>query len=390
MYHFDQQNYDVIVIGDVSARRLSGGDPSVWSKIEELVRLKGTGLLMIGGQESFSAGGWLSTPIAEVMPVHMDGGGQVEEPVQLLPTPITRNDYVMKIGPDAVASETLLRKLPALPGYTRLGRRKDAAVVVGQSANGIPLLVRQQYGRGRSVALALDETHRWQQLGQSQRPRSNEGIDAHARFWRQLMLYLAQQEETEGSVWIKPDLRRVNVGGKVGFSVGVRGKTGLDLPDGRFELQAIGPDGKPLPDPIPTARDKENDRGNFWKTDQPGEYKLIVKGAAKDADGAQVSGESFARFLVFQDDTELLRPAADHDFMSRLAQTGGGQAHLADELPKFLDDEAGKPLVNAGPKICYIPDWRSTKLGVFPPTLFAVFVVLLGLEWGLRRWWGMV
>lgn len=388
LYRFDQQAYDVIVIGDVSARRL--GSPSDWAKIEEMVRVKGAGLLMMGGKDGLSTGGWQGTPIADALPVILDGGGQTDEPVQLLPSPLGRNDYVMKIASDAAASEVLWRKLPALPGFTRLGRRKDAAVVIGQSANGTPLLVRQQYSKGRTAALALDETYRWQQLGQNFRPRTNEGIDAHTRFWRQLLLYLAQQDETEGSVWIKPDLRRINVGGKVGFAVGVRGKTGMDLPDGKFEIQAIGPDGKPLPDPIPTARDKESDRGTFWKTDQPGEYKLIVKGTAKDADGSTVSGESFARFLAFQDDTELLRPAADHDFLSRIAQTGGGQAHLADELPKFLQDEGGKPLANAGPKIRYYPDWRSKELGSFPPILLAVFVVLLALEWGLRRWWGMV
>lgn len=390
LYQFDAQAYDVIIIGDVTSRRLAGGDPRNLSKIEELVRLKGAGLLMIGGQDAFSAGSWMNTPVGDAMPVLMDAGGQVDEPVQLLPTPLSRGDYVMKIGPDPVASETLWRKLPALPGFTRLGRRKEAAVVIGQSANGTPLLVRQQYGRGRTAAFALDMTYLWQQLGQFQNPRTTEGIDAHARFWRQLLLYLAQQEETEGSVWIKPDVRRISVGSKIPFSTGVRGKTGLDLPDAKFNIQVEGPDGKPLPDPVPTTRDKDADRGTFWKTEQPGEYKFKVKGAAKDADGTAIEGEAFARVIVFQDDTELLRPAADHDFMARLAQAGGGEAKLADDLPKFLEDLAGKPLTGVGMKVRYLPDWRATKLGAFPPMLFGLFVMLLGLEWGLRRWWGMV
>ena len=307
----------------------------------------------------------------------------------MVPAATAGGDFLMRIGVDPSTSGLLWRKLPSLPGFTRLGKRKDGAAVVAESSSGVPLLVRQNYGKGRTAAFALDETWRWQQLGQTRRPRNNEGIDAHAKFWRQLMLYLAQQEETEGSVWIKPDVRRIPVGGKINFGVGVRGKTGLDLADGHFEVQVIGPAG-PLPEPITTTRTGDADRGTFWKTDQPGEYRLVVKGTAKDVDGSSVSGEATARFLAFQDDTELLRPAANHDFLTRLAQAGGGAFHMIDELPRFLEQLPNIGVGNAAPKLKYIPDWRSTKLGVFPPMLFGLFVGLLGFEWGLRRWWGMV
>jgi hypothetical protein len=295
----------------------------------------------------------------------------------------------MRLQPDALANEQLWKKLPALPGYSKIGRRKDGAVVIGESSNGVPLLVRQDYGKGRTAALALDMTYLWLQLGQNQRPRTTEGQDAHTRFWRQLVLYLAHQEETEGSVWIKPEVRRVPVGGKVPFGVGVRGKTGVELPDAVYEVRAISPDGKSIPN-ITVTRDKEADRGSFLKTEQPGEYQLLVKATAKDVDGTPVSDEAKARFLVYEDDTELLRPAADHQFLARLAAAGGGRSYLADELPKFLAELPSKPLAQAGAKVQYWPDWRSNQLSVFPPILLAIFVALLSLEWGLRRWWGLV
>ena len=161
-----------------------------------------------------------------------------------------------------------------------------------------------------------------------------------------MVLYLAHQEETEGSVWIKPDLRRVPVGGKVPFGVGVRGKTGVDLPDAVYEVRAISPDGKPIPN-VTVSRDRDSDGGSFWKTEQPGEYQLLVKATAKDVDGTPVSDEAKARFLVYQDDTELLRPAADHQFLARLATAGGGRAYIADELPKFLHELPSEPLAQA-------------------------------------------
>lgn len=389
LYNFDRQAYDVIVIGDVSARRFCGGDPTILRKVEELVRTKGVGLVMLGGQESLAAGGWLGTAVADALPVMLESTVQMDEPVRLLPAPTAVNDFLMRIGPDPKSSEVLWRKLPTLPGFTRLGRRKEAAAIIGESQSGLPLLVRQNYGKGRAAVLALDETWRWQQLGQSRQPRNNEGIEVHSKFWRQFMLYLAQQEETEGSVWIKPDVRRVPVGGKVNYGVGVRGKSGLDLADGQYEIQVIGPAG-PLPEPLAVTRTGDADRGSFWKTDLPGEYQIVVKGSAKDADGGNVAGEAKARFLAYQDDTELLRPAANHDFLARLAQSGGGSFHMADELPQFLEKLPQSDPANAPGRMKYFPDWRSHTLGAFPPILLVLFVTLLGLEWGLRRWWGMV
>jgi hypothetical protein len=344
---------------------------------------------MLGGQESFAPGGWANTPVANALPVALDAGGQVDEPVQLLPAPAARGDFLMRLLPDAAANDDLWRRLPALPGWSRFGRRKDGATVVGQAAGGAPLYARQFYGAGRSAALAVDMTYLWQQLGQQQRPRTTDGIDAHARFWRQMVLWLAKQEETSGSVWVKPDVRRVAAGSKLGFSVGVRGKSGLDLTDGKFEVSVVGPAG-PLPDPLPVTRVSDVDRGTFWKTDAPGEYALTVKGKATDADNSSIEGEAVARFIVYQDDTELLRPAADHDFLTRLSQAGGGDFHLADQLTQYLEELPARPSASTPAKVRYFPDWRSPRLGAFPPLLLALFTAVLGAEWALRRWWGMV
>jgi hypothetical protein len=175
----------------------------------------------------------------------------------------------------------------------------------------------------------------------------------------------------------------------VTFTVGLRGKTGVDLPEGQFEVSVKPPGGVAL-EPVPTAAEREGQKGAFWKTEKPGEYTLVVRGKGKDVDGSEVSGETRARFIVYRDDTELLRQAADHDFLRKLATAGGGKFYRADELPKVLRElertapEAGRQ------KAVYWPDWRRAALGGFLPGLFVAFVAVLGLEWGLRRYWGMV
>lgn len=389
IYSFEKQAYDVILIGDVSARRFTGGRNDLLRQIEQLVKVRGTGLAMLGGIDSFGAGGWARTPIGEALPTEMDGGGQSDEPVQLLPLPAARDEFLLRLLPDTALNEALWRKLPSLPGFSQLGRRKDGATTIAQSAGGVPLYVRRFYGNGRTIALGVDMTYLWQQLGQMARPRTTEGLDAHTRFWRQMVLWLGRQEETEGSVWIKPDVRRVAAGSKLNFGVGVRGKSGLDLANGQYEVTVTAPAGA-LPGTIPVARIGELERGSFWKTENPGEYNISVKAKANDVDNTPVEGVASARFIVYQDDTELLRPAADHDFLTRLAQAGGGQFHVADELPKYLQDLPLQAAASAPPKTRYYPDWRSADLGFFQPLLFGLFVLVLGGEWALRRWWGMV
>jgi uncharacterized membrane protein len=388
-FNFDKQAYDVIILGDLSARVLTGGDGRVLKKIDELVRDKGVGLMVLGGQFSFGNGDWQGTPLADLLPVQLNVPGQSppDVPVTMVPTREGSTDYLMRLLPDPAKNDELWKRLPKLSGYTKLGRRKDGAVVLAQSLeNSEPLLVRQTVGKGRVIAFAADTTARWKGLGL---PKTREGFDLFNRFWKQTALWLAHQEETEGSVWVKPDLRRLPAGGKVSFGLGLRGKTGLDLPAAQFEVQVFAP-GQSAPETVPTARERDGERGTFWKTEKPGEYRIRVSGHGKDADGTEIKGEASARFLVYQDDTEMLRQAADHDFLTRLAQQGGGKFYRADELPRFLQELKSKPQPEGKQKVQLWPDWKQSRTGGFLPSLLIAFVAVLAAEWGLRRYWGMV
>ena len=117
---------------------------------------------------------------------------------------------------------------------------------------------------------------------------------------------------------------------------------------------------------------------------------IVVNGRGKDTDGSAITGDASARILIYQDDTETLRQAADHDFLTKLAAAGGGKFHRADELPRFLESLAAQSPAAGRQKAVYWPDWRSAQTTGFLPALFVAFVAVLGFEWGLRRYWGMV
>jgi len=399
LLQLDKRHYDVIILGDLSIRRLQHLDPnrpetgegSLVAEIAKQVKDRGAGLLVTGGYESLANSDWPGTLLADILPVELDASGHVDAEIQMEPTAKGLSHYVMRLVDNAEANKQLWSRLPKLDGMNRMGRVKPGATVLAERAgSGEPVLVGMDYGKGRTLAFGADTTWRWELLGQ---PKSNEGIEAHAHFWKQLIYWLAHQDKGEGSIQVKLDARRLPTGGKLDFSVGMIGKEG----------ETIGPSRSPryevtVEDPqknqgrVGTAREGETERGHFWKTEQPGEYQLVVRGWYKDEKGQEISGGEPARtrFLVYQDNSELMRRAADHDFLAKLANAGGGKFFPAEELPRFLSDLQKLPLPQGGPKANLWPDWRRHTLSGFLTLFFLLFVCLLSAEWFLRRRWGMV
>jgi uncharacterized membrane protein len=397
LFQFEKQHYDVIILGDITARRLSAGDARALTAINKLVSEKGVGLMMIGGYESFANSDWENTDIAKLLPVELDATGQIDAPIQMVPAREGMRHYLLRLSEREADNNTLWNKLPKLDGMTKLGRPKPGALVFAESTTGQPILVGlPSYGKGRTLAFAGDTTWRWR--------RTEDGLVAHARFWRQLVLWLARRDEADGNVIVVPDTRRMAAGGKLGFAVRLRGKGGVDIPekDAHFEVTVKGPEG--VETKVPTAREHGDERGTFWKTDMPGEYVIVATGRGTDTDGKPLENlaPAQARFVVYRDEAEMTRQAADHDFLRRLANAGGGAAHQPEELKQFLKSLGNLPLPQSRPKTKLWPDWRRT-----PPSdrlrdqvaalsssgilaSFLVFVTLLCLEWGLRRYWGFV
>jgi uncharacterized membrane protein len=400
-FDFAKQHYDVIVIGDVSAKRFARGNPGVFKQIGEMVRAKGTGLLMLGGNETFANSDWqtFGAELADLLPVKFDAPGQVEGLVRMEPTPagLQNHGYLLRLTDQGDGRDVWDRVLDELDGMTRLGSVRPDATVLATKSGGEPVLVGGKRGEGRTLAFAGDTTWKaWR--------RSLPAIAAYERFWKQVVLWLARQEAAEGNLRVIPDTRRLAAGNneRLGFSVGLTGKGGVPVKDPRFTVKVIGPQ-KDVTE-VATAPEHGLERGSFWKTNAPGEYVIEATGTGKDADGAEVKGTARARFLAYAQDLETLRPGADHDLLAKLAAAGGGKFHLAGEreLVQFLEELRSQPGAQGRPKAELWPDWRrnpasdSTRDQVSALWMsgalvcFLVFTSLLCVEWFLRRRCGMV
>jgi uncharacterized membrane protein len=418
---FDVLNeaYDAIIIGDVSLERLATLNPKLVENIEKLVREKGVGLLMTGGIDSFggtpgiTGQSWRDTPIGNLLPVEIpEPTPQVDASTEIKPTLDGFGKYIMKLDPDPKKNAKIWADLgdlayTRLGGYTFIGKPKATATPyatarrVGVGGEEHPLLVGHDVGKGRVLAFGADQTWKWVNFGSEETPKNRDdptpGQGLHARFWKQMVLWLAHQEEIEGNVFVRPDLRRLSVNGKNTLRMGIKDKhTDLVL-NPKLRYQVLAPGEKP--DQNRAKPPERADKGEYratYEPKEPGEYRVLVWGEGKDPDGTEIKGDAESRFIVYPDiSDELLRPAARDDFLLGLENTANGvtpdTVRRADKLPGFLEEEfLKKPLKLTTAKPRLHPDWRRNGSPWFLPTVLIIFVVVLSLEWGLRRVWGMV
>ncbi len=389
---FQNGDFDVVILDDVDARALS---LSSWQTLAERVR-GGVGLMMTGGYHSFGPGGFRATPLADVLPLDIGPAErqnfdepprtdvQLPGPVRMKPAaPIGVNHPIMQLA-DAGDSAAVWSNLPPLDGANLIDRRdlKPNAAVLAEADDSRhhPLLVAGQPGDGRVLAFAGDSTWRWQMQGFG---------EAHRRFWRQAVLWLAKKDEqTEGRVWIKLAGRRVMRGTRVDFTLGAENARGEPEIAARPTVTIETPDGRSV-DVRPT---KSGDHWSaiFRETDKPGDYQIKVSGTFSGTGDKTVpdtlTGTAEARFLVPNQDVELDRPAAEPSLMAQLAEmtaTAGGKALAPEELPALLAKLAAEP-----PTLHEEVVAKTTYWDTWP--FFLVFVALLGSEWYLRKRWGLV
>ena len=436
----EAQGYDVVIVGNVSYELLASADSKLPGQLIDRVTKKGAGLLFLGGEVAFTGypaapAGVPGTPGArewafgDLLPVVPSPGdiidtatkdGKTLRSYQTVPTAKGLDDSVLTLDRDPARSRELWDQLnaggrpprPRVSGLVRMAKKPgatlyawatndDATVPAGSlhvekgKEKGDALLVGHQIGegaKGRVLAFGGYDSYLWERLGQ---PKARQGTELHHRFWRQCVLWLAHQEEEEGQVYARPEFRRLAVGGDQTIRVGVKSALGGEEPNPELEVKVLPP-GSTDEEKAPRQTLLRDAKGAkvLFRPPLPGEYTVVVTAPLKDKDGNVVPGQKLrgtARFLAYPEvSDEMLNVAADHRFLERLSSAGGGKALRLEDLSAYLRELKGQSLDVLKPKPRYYPDWRRNHSKGFLPAWLVLFVALLGVEWGLRRYWGMV
>lgn len=364
---------DVVFVDNVDADGLSR---TTWRTMAELVE-SGAGLAMIGGRQSFGPGGHRET-LGDILPVtpgraeRQSLGAPLREDVHL-PGPLkmvaSARHPIVELGDD-VWSE-----LPPLKGANRLGNDFKANAQVIATSDGArpqPLLVIGQPGLGRVLAFAGDSTWQWVLTGHR---------EAHQRFWRQAVLWLAKKDDDpNATVYVDLASRRVPAGSRLDLVAGVRSVEENEAANGiRYEAAVTRPDGRVVELPLPGGGVRTT--GVYTDTVEAGDYRMTVSAFR----GEEKLGDAQSRFNVPRRDLELERPGAEPDTLARLAQAteaDGGRTLALEELPTLLAELAAKELDERREVVA-----RTTLYDKWP--LLLIFAGLMTSEWLVRRGAGM-
>lgn len=362
--------YEGIIIGTVEASYFT---PTQQSLLRAFVDRRGGGVLFLGGRASLSDGGYAASDLKDILPVVLGDrkGTFVRDKAHLELTTNGSENLALRIEEDAARNNERWKKLPFLADYQNPGTVKPGAIVHVNAlteSGKLPLLITQNYGRGRTAVLATGGTWRWQ-MSQPLEDKS------HEMFWQQLTRWLVAG--TPGTVLASTTQTVFTDDPKIPLRAEVRGKTYELQPDGQVEARVSGPAGSAQtvvlqPDPVhPGVYTGE------YAADQPGSY-LVEMVASHNGERTGTDTIAFRR----EDGVaESFHTEQNRELLERLASETGGKYWKPDNTKKLPDEIA---LSEAGISSREIRDlWHL-------PVFFLLLAALRAGEWLLRRRWGAV
>ena len=363
--------YRGLIVGSVEAGWFT---PAQQELIREFANRRGGGVLFLGGRFALADGGYAHTPLAEMLPVklpetkgtfHRDQSG-------LEVTPAGLDSVICRLDEDPARNAERWKKMPLVANYNDVGEVKPGAMtllnVLPPGHRASPLLVVENYGRGRTALFSTAGSWRWKMwLDHADR--------THFVFWQQLLRYLAS--ESPGQVTGSTPRPVLSDESRVELRAEVRDKEFRPRSDLKVEARIMGPVGaagtaelasRPLEDGVYAAE---------FNAEKPGAY--VVEVVARR--GQEEIGRDVFQFRREDGVAENFRTSQNRELLGKLASETGGRYYTPSGARKLASEieysEAGITT-------------RETRDLWDMPAVFLLALLLRASEWMLRRKWGVV
>ncbi|MDH3638307.1 MAG: glutamine amidotransferase [Gammaproteobacteria bacterium] len=358
-------NFDVVILGSVEANLLSAEQQQL---LKDFVARRGGALLLLGARQSFAEGGYATSELNGLLPVHLNATQSgFRTKVNVSPTtigllhPIVQ--ALLRAAPDAT-----LRRLPPLTLVNPLLAVKPGATVLLQGNDGGPdpfvVLAYQRYGRGTVAALSTRDTWRWQM--HSSVPSDDL---THETLWRELLRWLARP--VPGRIELRMEPARPVPGERILVAANPLDASFRPLVDADLELVVI----TPLGDRHTYNFKKQAVEDGWYSTEftvsEQGLYELQ---ATLPDEQAPVIGR--AAIEVFAAGEEFRAAELNESLLRRIAESTGGQYFTAADA---ADLNTAITALRGDTRI-------EQRLPLHDaPALFLCIIVLICVEWFYRR-----
>ncbi len=363
----DLFSYDGIILGSVEAGYFT---PLQQELLREFVDRRGGGLLFLGGRFSLSDGGWRGSSLVDLLPTILPDSRNTfhRNPATAELTAAGSDSPITRLMDDPTKNLDRWKRLTYLMDYQDAGAPKPGATVLAQLNSGsrkLPLLVTQNYGRGRTAVMATSGTWRWQMS----QPL---GDPAHDLFWQQLLRWLVL--DSPGQVVVTAPGQTLMDDGQIQLTANVRDKEYMPVSDAKVTAHLTGPDGlSALVDMTPAADSPGVFHAN-WTAEKPGSYLAEVTASGQTENGT-------LPFERIDGVAENFHTEQNRELLEKLASETGGRYWRPDELTRLPNEISYS---DAGISVRDIKElWNM-------PVVFLWLLFLISTEWLLRRKWGVV
>jgi uncharacterized membrane protein len=359
--------YKAVIFGSIESAFFS---QEQLKNVVDFVSDRGGGFMMLGGRNSFSAGRYQNSPIADILPVQLPS--EVRPPVldqlKMMVSDYGKTNTLMKLAPDAGANLKQWSDLPPLSDINKALEAKVGGIVL---AHGQPdnkgdvdpiLLAYQRYGRGRVMAFLSGTSWHWQM-------EMDHGDQIFETFWRQIMRWLVNS--TPDPVMLKSDKDTYLPGEAVNLTAEISDKSFNRMNNARVTGKITDPGGETET----IAFDWSGHDGIYQSpltAAGPGVYQMEVNATQ----GTESLGSYHTAFQVADRPVEFYNAALDARMLQTVASQTGGRYYPLSKLGDVPDDA-----VYVEGASSFVEQKELWDV----PILFMLLCASLGGEWFWRK-----
>jgi uncharacterized membrane protein len=362
--------FQAIILGDIEASYFTSDQMKM---LQEFVRTRGGGLLMLGGVNSFGLGNYTGTPIADMLPVQITANDGPYSDAQFKARVMQGIGVhpVMQLSLDPEANRVLWSQSPPLIGITPVsGVKAGALTLLTRESDNKPVFAVQNYGAGRVAAFTSGGSWYW-------RVSVPSTVEFYEKFWKQLVRWLAVgakerlTAETESDVYARTK--------PVTIRATALAKDLQPVNDASIIATVTDPLGNHEDVPMDWILSEEGVYQAQYVPQDEGDYRVSVR-----VDGWTDTKPVEADFRVAQPTVEAADTGLKEDELKEMAKIAHGRYFTfadANQVPdEIARSVAGAKFTGIKPEDKEIWDM---------PVLFVLAFALMVAEWIVRRRCGL-
>ncbi len=344
--------------------------------ISDFVSQRGGGFLMLGGKNSFGQGGYINTPIEDMLPLNLrlgQGAAGAQE-VQDIEFRMRLTSYgaehpVTRVSASEAENRKRWEAAPMLVGVNPTGGPKPGATVLAQGSmpdsrgQSPVILAFQRFGRGKSMALTTASTWRW-------RMELDHRDNFHEMFWKQMLRWLVS--DAPDPVVVQSEKHTSSLDEPVILHAEVNDSSFMHINNAQVTAAVKSPSGETTSLPMSWDVDKDGQYSASFKPEEEGIYEVTAEAMHGDAS----LGKGKGSFRVADSNEEFHNAAMNSDLLKRLAADTGGHYYTPSESRTLPED------------ISYVDNGvsRIEEKDLWDmPILFIVLIGVVCAEWIARK-----